>query len=250
MVTRVKVGSNVIALQLFTKIGEGALKRNHPLGRNPPAVNPHRNLRLANRSSGQLGQLSSDGDLPAGLVDRLLDSSNTHMEATYNTSSVITVNTRSDNGLRQTKRMPRNAETSEFWRRLTAARSSCNPPLSMRQEDVARDAGMSHQSAVTKWKTGKGEPSFETYRRLATQTNVTVDWLITGRGEMRPRPTIDPITQQVLTALDVLNPTGKVEVLKAAITQQTLQHPAIAAQVREAQKAADKLTPAASRKAG
>jgi transcriptional regulator with XRE-family HTH domain len=250
MVARIKVGTNVIALQFLPKIGQSALQWDHPLRRNATSVNPHRNLRLPDRLSSQFGEFCGDGDLPARSVDRLLNSSDTHMQAHYNTASVIVNNTPSANAARQTWRMPRHAETTEFWRRLTAARSSHNPPLSMRQEDVARDAELSHQSAVTKWKTGKGVPSFETYRKLAIQANVTVDWLITGRGEMRPRPTIDPITQQVLTALDALNPTGKVEVLKAAITQQTLQHPAIAAQVREAQKAADKLSAPSSRKAG
>lgn len=122
------------------------------------------------------------------------------------------------------------------------ARTSAVPQLSMRQEDIAKDVGLAFQSAVTKWKTGKGEPSFEVYCKLATQAGVAVEWLITGRGDMRPREATDPITAQVIEALDALKPEGKIEVLKAAITQQTLQHPAVAAQMRQAQKAAERLT--------
>lgn len=247
MVTRVKIGSNVIAGRFPTK---NKLQGDHPLGGDALPVEPHGNLRLPDALTGVVCQLFGNSRLPARLVDRLFNRSDAHMSADYNTVSVIEVNTRSAKRLGQTRSMPKAAQTSEFWRRLTEARTSCVPPLSMRQEDVAKDAGMSFQSAVTKWKTGKGEPSFEVYKDLAIQAGVTVDWLITGRGEMRPRPTPDLITTQIIQALDALPPPAKLEILKEAFTQQTLQHPAIAAQLRAATKAAEKLVQGTPSKTG
>lgn len=141
--------------------------------------------------------------------------------------------------------MPKQGKTTEFWERLTLARTTCKPALSMRQEDIAKDAGAKFQSAVTDWKTG-GEngttkPRPETAEKLARQANVSFEWLYTGRGEMRPRAAPDAITQQILEALDSLPPDAKLEVLKAAFTQQTLMHPAVAAQMRQAERAAEQL---------
>ena len=240
VIARIEVGSNVIALQFPTQQRQRSLERDHPLRGDPPTEDPHRNLRLPHRLPCELGELRRHDELPSDLINRLLDPLNAHMEPIYNTGGVIAVNTRSAKAFAQTREMARTGEISDFWLRLTKARSIQKSPLGMRQEDIAAEWKV-RQSAVTKWKTGKSVPQPELVREMALRYDVMFDWLYTGRGDMRPPRTTDPITLQVIEAMEVLRPDGRVEVLKAALTQQTMQIPAVAAQVAKARETAEQM---------
>jgi transcriptional regulator with XRE-family HTH domain len=166
------------------------------------------------------------------------------MGGNYNTVSVIGVNTRSAIGFGQTAYMARSGEISEFWRRFMTARRARDPSASARQEDIAKEYGV-YQSSVTKWKTGKSLPKPKKMREIAAKEGCTFEWLNSGDGDMRPAKATDPITRQVIEAMEALSPDAKVEVLKAAIMQQTLQLPALAAQIEQANKTAEKLAKSA-----
>lgn len=255
MVTRVQVRSNVIPFHLSAKDG---LDRDHPVVRNTPAEEPHRDRRLANSFPNLHGELLGQCRLPAGDLDHPLDgdallidfarhslSFDSHMPTDYNTESVIDNNTPSVFGCRQTSRMAKAGKISEFWRRLTLARESCAPPKSMKQKDIGREYGVV-QGAVTKWKTGgpegKSMPDPDIVTAMAIDANVSFEWLWYSRGDMRSILATDPIVRRILEiANDLPDAESKLKVLEAAIAQQTLQIPAVAARYREAQDEARRL---------
>jgi hypothetical protein len=144
------------------------LARDYPIVRNSPTPHPHRDSRLFHRLPSQSGELVgkrglascgsddrlyTDNERVVRVIDGNLVGFGGHIQPPFNTESVIGVNTRSVFPNRQTAAMARSGEISEFWRRLTQARTSCNPPKSMVQADIARDYGVAGQSTVTKWKT-------------------------------------------------------------------------------------------------
>lgn len=249
MVTRIEIGTNVISGNFPLQDG---FQRDDPLRRNTLSVEPHRNVRLANTLAGKVRELFSHHDLPTSITDRLSkprEHMSCHMEGNHTTVGVIGVNTRSSIGIGQTAGMARTGDISDFWRRFTAARAAYKSDLPTRQEDVAKEWGV-RQSAVTKWKTGKSHPDPGVLRGISNKYNVCYEWLDSGRGPMRPLKALDPIVNQVIDAMDALSPDGKVEVLKAALTQQALQIPSLAAQVKQAQRTAEQLSKPKPSKAG
>ena len=111
--------------------------------------------------------------------------------------------------------MAKSADTSDFWRRLIQARRTASKPLGLRQEDVAKSVRR-YQSAVTKWKTGKGLPTTTNVRLLAAEAGVSFDWLLTGEGEMRPTVSDDPQLTRLLWHWEALTPAGRRRVLHFA----------------------------------
>jgi hypothetical protein len=254
MVTRMKVGADVVALHCPTKNG---LTRDHELRRNTPAEEPHRDARLANALASQNGQLLSQLCLSAGQFNHSLNSDPKgvvvefrrkidgvcgHMPQAFNTASVIDVNTRSVFAPGHTAGMARNGQTSDFWHRLALARTTCTPPKSMRQEDIAKDYEAAYQSTVTKWKTGKSTPEPDTLKKMALDTNVNINWLWAGQGDMRPLPATDPIVLRLVEIVQALpDDASRLGVLEAALLRQaTMNNPTVAATLREAQDAARK----------
>jgi transcriptional regulator with XRE-family HTH domain len=189
------------------------LKRNNPLRRDTPAVQPHGDVRLTDPAAGDLTEPCCNSGLPAALLNGLPQRADTHRRE-YNTSSVIDVNTRSVMNAVKNMRMPKTAETSAFWLRLEQARKTCRPAKSMRQEDVAKDYGAAHQSTVTKWKTGKSLPKPEVLAAMADDCDVSIDWLWRGIGEMRPKRKLDYVTEQILGLIQDLSDEDKTELFK------------------------------------
>lgn len=256
MVTRVKVGSNVVPLHIPAKDG---FNRNHPVVRHSPAEQPHGDARLPDSLAGQGCQLLGQRRLATCQLDNPLDGDtmlidlaqdllklDCHMSPLYNTDSVIDNNTHSVFKARQTSRMPKAGKISEFWRRLTVARESCTPPRSMNQDDIAKEYGYAFQSAITKWKTGGPDgtsmPDPAVVTKMAIDYDVSFEWLWSGRGDMRPLPATHPIVRRIVEVTNSLpDDDAKIKVLEAAIAQQTLQIPAVAARFREVQDEAKKL---------
>lgn len=208
-------------------------------------MQPHGDMRLTNRPVSDLGNTLSKSGLTAGFADSFTKGFNVH-KPDDNTASVLPVNTRSVFFRRQTTAMPKPGRETDFWKRLTLARTTCNPPKSMLQKDLVKEYDVSHQSAVTKWKTGGPDgttiPRPEIVKQMAADAGVNFNWLFTGEGEMRSRPAPDPITDQILEALQELGHEGKIEVLKEAIAQKTLQLPAVSLRIKEAQRQAESKT--------
>jgi transcriptional regulator with XRE-family HTH domain len=168
-----------------------------------------------------------------------------HQDEQNNTQGVIDVNTRSVVAIRQNPPMARNGgKTSEFWERLVEARRTHKPALPTTQESIAQELDV-WQTAVSKWKTGgddgKAKPEPEKVELLAARAQVSFEWLYWGKGEMRPAPPIDPVAREVIERMStLLSHDAKVQVLKAAVAQQELERPEVAARLRNAQKEAER----------
>jgi hypothetical protein len=242
----IQIGSQLVSLD--SEI-DGGFARNDPLRRDSAAVDPHRNCGLPDSLARSFGELRSKGDLASGRINKSLDWF-TH-DREDNTHGVISAITRSGIFRRHNLDVPKQSKSTDFWMRLSQASAACQPPISMRQKDLAAECKV-YQSAVTKWKTGgddgKTKPRPAIIEALAKKRNVTFEWLNSGQGQMRPVEGVDRVTQLILDALRPLNEQSKREVLIAAYGQQQLQNPVIAAQLKEAQRDADKVISAVSQK--
>ena len=110
--------------------------------------------------------------------------------------------------------MGKPVETSPFWLRLTEARTLRG--LSMDQQVIARELNV-YQSAVTKWKTGKGLPTLDRCIELAVTARVCVEWLLTGRAPKYPAGAGDAEFDSLMAAWDQLSTSAKREVVSFAI---------------------------------
>lgn len=253
-----KVGPDPLSLHPYCR-----LARDYPIVRDSPAEPPHRDPRLFHRLPGHDGQLVgkrglatccsddrlyTDNERVLSVIDGNLVGLGGHIRPAFNTESVIDVNTRSVFPETHNAHMARNGETSEFWKRLTLARTSCSPPKSMVQEDIARDYRVAGQSTVTKWKTGKGKPTHDVLERMALDANVNINWLWAGQGDMRPLPVTDPVTRRVVEVLNTYSDQGeRLKILEAALLQKAAT-PQVAQILKEAQAeakeaSADSLAP-------
>ena len=86
--------------------------------------------------------------------------------------------------MRPTKDSDERAFLEAMGARLQQAREAWG----LRQEDIARIAGVSRQ-AVAGWETGNYEPGFMRLSRIANNLCVTTDWVLTGKGDA---PAISP----------------------------------------------------------
>jgi hypothetical protein len=265
VVARIEVRSNVIALDLaavrIRQISDGPLTGDGPVVGHAATVNPHGDSGLFDGLTCELGELGGKSDLPSRDTEQLCKPINQqirglsmHGGTENNTSGVIVATTSSVIPFPQTPPMARNGgKTSEFWLRLTEARTTRKRgPLSMLQTDIAKEYSV-RQSAVTKWKTGgeKGttKPEPDLVERMAEDADCAFEWLWWGRGPMRPNVPLDPVTQQVVEAMSKLDTIEhKRAVLVAALAQQQLQRPEVAARVKQAEKEAERQIRNAARK--
>lgn len=101
--------------------------------------------------------------------------------------------------------------SSPFWDRVTEAFAEAG--LETSQTSVARalDVG---QSAVQKWAKGAGYPTLRKCIQIAKLTGVSVEWLLTGRGNKKQQgENMDDLTQTLLDLWDSLSDAAKSEVL-------------------------------------
>lgn len=116
--------------------------------------------------------------------------------------------------------MARSAPTSDFWKRLSESRQAAG--LSNDQEAIAKELDV-WQSAVTKWKTGKGLPTLSKAIEIANKAGVCVDWLLTGRGQRNVGNTDDPRLAKLLSFWNQLPVEIAEEVLSFATFKRTTQ---------------------------
>lgn len=264
--TWIKVGPKVVAIHFSSLMvdlpAHDLLAGDNPLRRDTLAVDPHRDTGLADVRASDLGQLLGQSLLPARHLDHPLEGCQdgravdlgVHVDPDNNTGSVISANTRSVIAFPDNLRMGRGGgKTSEFWVRLTRARTTCDPPKSMLQTDIATEYKV-RQSAVTKWKTGgdKGstKPEPEVVERMAQDLGCSFEWLWWGRGEMRPKY-MDPITELAVEAMGELTTVeAKQEVVRAALAQRAMESPEVAARMRQAHREAERQIRNTNKKSG
>jgi transcriptional regulator with XRE-family HTH domain len=116
--------------------------------------------------------------------------------------------------------MAKSGDTSEFWKRLTKARQRKN--LSMDQGDIAKELEL-YQSAVTKWKTGKGLPILANAIKLALASDVCVEWLLTGRPPEHCGLGVDAELAKLVAIWDTLLPETAKEIVAYAVYRQSIQ---------------------------
>jgi hypothetical protein len=116
--------------------------------------------------------------------------------------------------------MPKDAGTSEFWRRLAEMVGKDFPANNQAAVGKLFSVG---QSAVTKWKTGKDTPALPRAIEMAKEYGVCVEWLLTGRGPKHPGDTTDPALTRLLEFWQALSPATKNEVIEFAAFKRTKQ---------------------------
>lgn len=101
---------------------------------------------------------------------------------------------------------------SEFWGRLIAAFEDAGMETS--QSAIARHLEIG-QSAVAKWAHGAGYPTLRKCIQIANLTGVSVEWLLTGRGNKRQQAgAMDELTQALLERWADLPADAKREILE------------------------------------
>jgi transcriptional regulator with XRE-family HTH domain len=104
--------------------------------------------------------------------------------------------------------------------------------VARRQVDVGKLFHLG-QSAITKWKTGKDLPSLPRSIEIAKRYGVNVEWLMTGRGPMRPGDAKDQTLGEVMELWDKLSEASRLEVAKFVRYQRTIQITASPERVKE-----------------
>ena len=97
--------------------------------------------------------------------------------------------------------------TTNIWKRVKDAYAHTGRET---QEEIAEALSI-RQSAVSKWKRGMAIPTVANLVKIADQTGVRLEWLITGRGA-RSGGESDPL----LTLLDSLDDDTRAEILAFA----------------------------------
>jgi transcriptional regulator with XRE-family HTH domain len=86
--------------------------------------------------------------------------------------------------------------SADFWDRVVEAFSSAG--LDTSQSAIARQLDLG-QSAVAKWAHGSGYPTLRKCIHIAKLTGVSVEWLLTGRGNKKQEGgDMDELTQELL----------------------------------------------------
>ena len=103
------------------------------------------------------------------------------------------------------------AMSSPFWERVTEAFADAG--LETSQSGIARELDVG-QSAVQKWAKGTGYPTLRKCIQIAKRTGVSVEWLLTGRGNKNPKGgSMDDLTQALLDLWASLTDEAKADIL-------------------------------------
>ena len=93
-------------------------------------------------------------------------------------------------------------KTTDIYRRLELAFESAG--MGTTQVQIAKALKVRQQS-VSKWKGGINHPDHSTLYLAAQLTGVSLEWLSTGKGEMRPEKP-NPELVELLDRLNALDP--------------------------------------------
>lgn len=108
-----------------------------------------------------------------------------------------------------------------FYARLMGAFGEKFPGLPTTQKSVGKQLGID-QSDLSRYKTGDRLPTLERSITLATELEVSVEWLLTGRGPRKPLQTLPPGIEELLDFWDKLPPEAQRDVIGyAKITRAT-----------------------------
>jgi transcriptional regulator with XRE-family HTH domain len=100
----------------------------------------------------------------------------------------------------------------DFWHRLVEAFGDSG--LDVSQSAIARQLDLG-QSAVAKWAHGSGYPTLRKCIQIARLTGVSVEWLLTGRGNKKLEGNdMDDMTQSLLERWSDLPEPAKREILE------------------------------------
>lgn len=103
-----------------------------------------------------------------------------------------------------------------FSQRLKEVLAENGQPEWGRQRFLSRQFGVTHPSAK-RWLDGTGYPETATLSAIATWSNTTVDWLLTGRGLKYPIDTSNQDLIEIVNQLSKANP-EQIAMAKGLIT--------------------------------
>lgn len=96
-----------------------------------------------------------------------------------------------------------------FWKRVVEALSGIGIDDNQ-QTAVAKLIGIK-QPSVHEWEAGTSMPSISNVQKLATKTNVCVEWLYTSRGPKHPGPPMEAVAERLWSAWGRLTGDEKAE---------------------------------------
>lgn len=111
--------------------------------------------------------------------------------------------------------MPKTPHDPGFWTRAKEAMNG-NKVFSNYQTEIAGLLKIK-QPSVYEWEAGESMPSIRNTIKLATRTNVCVEWLYTGRGAKHPGPPDEPLAKKLWSAWGNLTDEEKSELCAYAL---------------------------------
>lgn len=107
--------------------------------------------------------------------------------------------------------MEKNKDIAAFAQRLISICEEKNLQMWGRQITLGKMFGVS-QNGAKKWLDGESWPRMETMIKIAAWAEVSIDWLITGRGEKRQIVSITPEEQQLLDLYRHADDRGQIDI--------------------------------------
>ena len=133
----------------------------------------------------------------------------------FTTLGNMHASTQSDIESPQTARVPKDAKTSPLWQRFLDSVTDLPEMKSIRQEDIARIAGVG-QTAVSSWKTGQKRPDLEKALALAAYARMCVQYLYTGEGPQRPWGNVETDFAMIVQSWEHLDDGNRAKLLEYA----------------------------------
>lgn len=125
--------------------------------------------------------------------------------------------------LRHNHAMPR-GDVSELWKRLESAAEQAGYDK-VTQTLIARLAGGLAQTSVRKWQWGDSLPTMENAILLAKKLNISVEWLLTGRGSRKPLSAPDADSEELLFLLSKMDSERRDDLMRFARYCRTISFP-------------------------
>jgi len=150
-------------------------------------------------------KLLGEPHLPASGLDGLPDYVNIALHLpVYTTTGCNDATAPSGNWPVQTMPVPKAAPSSPLWQRFVDCVQDLRRPKTLNQTALGRSLGVGQQM-VSEIKRGTKNPSYDVYVAMASYAEMSVEYLLTGRGPPRPWSEVDESFHRILQIWEALD---------------------------------------------